>query len=126
MERKADLWIYGWIIGGLAALDLGLRAWWKVRRTRRFKGTCRLPEDFIKLHKNHNSGFPFRIYEGKTGIGKGFPLMVDFGHGRALAATMQDKGKTGEKLGLSLCRWGALSNLYDRVVRGYVVGLFHH
>ena len=36
----------------------------------------------------------------------------------ALAAMMQDKGKTGEKLGLSLVMGGALSNLYDRVVRG--------
>ena len=42
----------------------------------------------------------------------------------ALAAMMQDKGKTGEKLGLSLVMGGALSNLYDRVVRGYVVDYF--
>ena len=55
---------------------------------------------------------------------KGIPLMVISAMAGALAAMMQDKGKTGEKLGLSLVMVGALSNLYDRVMRGYVVDYF--
>lgn len=37
---------------------------------------------------------------------------------------MTEKGRTLEKLGLSIALGGAVSNLYDRLVRGYVVDYF--
>lgn len=42
----------------------------------------------------------------------------------ALCSLLQGKGKTAQKLGLSIIIGGALSNLYDRLVRGYVVDYF--
>ena len=113
--------IYGWIIGGLAALDLGVKSVVEGQEDDTFPRDLPSAKGFIKLHKNHNSGFPFGFMKERPELVKGIPLMVISAMAGALAAMMQDKGKTGEKLGLSLVMGGALSNLYDRVVRGYVV-----
>ena len=93
--------IYGWIIGGLAALDLGVKSVVEGQEDETFPRELPSAKGLIKLHKNHNSGFPFGFMKERP-----------------------DKGKTGEKLGLSLVMGGALSNLYDRVMRGYVVDYF--
>lgn len=37
--------IYGWIIGGLAALDLGVKSVVEGQEDDTFQGTCRLPKD---------------------------------------------------------------------------------
>ena len=116
--------IYGWIIGGLAALDLGVKSVVEGQDDETFPRELPSAKGFIKLHKNHNSGFPFGFMKERPELVKGIPLMVISAMAGALAAMMQDKGKTGEKLGLSLVMGGALSNLYDRVVRGYVVDYF--
>ena len=116
--------IYGWIIGGLAALDLGVKSVVEGQEDDTFPRDLPSAKGFIKLHKNHNSGFPFGFMKERPELVKGIPLMVISAMAGALAAMMQDKGKTGEKLGLSLVMGGALSNLYDRVVRGYVVDYF--
>ena len=124
--------IYGWIIGGLAALDLGVKSVVEGQEDDTFPRDLPSAKGFIKLHKNHNSGFPFGFMKERPELVKGIPLMVISAMAGALAAMMQDKGKTGEELGLaldsllglSLVMGGALSNLYDRVVRGYVVDYF--
>ena len=114
--------IYGWIIGGLAALDLGVKSVVEGQEDETFPRELPSAKGLIKLHKNHNSGFPFGFMKERPELVKGIPLMVI--SAMAGAARMQDKGKTGEKLGLSLVMGGALSNLYDRVMRGYVVDYF--
>lgn len=108
--------IYGWIIGGLAALDLGVKSVVEGQEDETFPRELPSAKGLIKLHKNHNSGFPFGFMKERPELVKGIPLMVISAMAGALAAMMQDKGKTGEKLGLSLVMGGALSNLYDRVL----------
>ena len=62
--------IYGWIIGGLAALDLGV------------KSVVEGQEDDT-FPREPQQRFSLRIYEGKTGISKGDSAYGDFGHGRS-------------------------------------------
>ena len=122
--KEGESMIYGWIIGGLAALDLGVKSVVEGQEDETFPRELPSAKGLIKLHKNHNSGFPFGFMKERPELVKGIPLMVISAMAGALAAMMQDKGKTGEKLGLSLVMGGALSNLYDRVMRGYVVDYF--
>lgn len=116
--------IYGWIIGGLAALDLGVKSVVESQEDDTFPRELPSAKGIIKLHKNHNGGFPFGFMKEKPELVKGIPLMVISAMAGALAAILSDKGKTGEKLGLSIVMGGAISNLYDRLARGYVVDYF--
>ena len=87
--------IYGWIIGGLAALDLGVKSVVEGQEDDTFPRELPSAKGFIKLHKNHNSGFPFGFMKERPELVKGIPLMVISAMAGALAAMMQDKGKTG-------------------------------
>ena len=67
--------IYGWIIGGLAALDLGVKSVVEGQEDDTFPRDLPSAKGFIKLHKNHNSGFPF-TNSGLSFINpKGKPLL---------------------------------------------------
>lgn len=118
--------IYGWIIGGLAALDLGVKSVVEGQEDDTFPRDLPSAKGFIKLHKNHNSGFPFGFMKERPELVKGIPLMVISAMAGALAAMMQDKGKTGEKLGLSLVM-GRRSQQSVRPCGARVCGgLLHH
>ena len=45
--------IYGWIIGGLAALDLGVKSVVEGQEDDTFPRDLPSAKGFIKLHKNH-------------------------------------------------------------------------
>lgn len=116
--------IYGWIIGTLAALDLGVKHVVESQEDDTFPRDLPAAKGLIRLHKNHNSGFPFGFLKQKPEVVKGVPLAVVSALTGALAVLSWEKGKTGEKIGLSMVIGGALSNLYDRFARGYVVDYF--
>lgn len=116
--------IYGWIIGGLAALDLGIKSVVENQEDDTFPRELPSSKGLIKLHKNHNAGFPFGFMKERPELVKGIPIMVVSALAGALCALLQDKGKTAQKTGIAMVIGGALSNLYDRVVRGYVVDYF--
>lgn len=116
--------IYGWIIGGLAALDLGIKSVIENQEDDTFPRELPSSKGLIKLHKNHNAGFPFGFMKERPELVKGIPIMVVSALAGALCALLQDKGKTAQKAGIAMVIGGALSNLYDRVVRGYVVDYF--
>lgn len=116
--------LYGWIIGGLAGLDLCVKSIIENQEADTFPRDLPSAKGLIKLHKNHNAGFPFGFMEDKPELVKGIPLLVISAMTGALGAFMAGKGKIFEKLGLSIALGGAISNLCDRVVRGYVVDYF--
>lgn len=116
--------LYGWIIGGLAGLDLCVKSVIEHQETETFPRELPSAKGWIKLHKNHNDGFPFGFMKEKPELVKGIPLMVISAMAGALGAFMTGRGKALEKLGLSVALGGAISNLYDRLVRGYVVDYF--
>lgn len=78
----------------------------------------------IMLHKNHNSGFSFGFLKERPELVLMVPLAVASFLSGMLAWLLSRKGNLTEKLALSLTLGGAVSNLYDRFVRHYVVDYF--
>lgn len=116
--------IYGWIIGGLAALDLGIKSVIESGEEDTFPRDLPRTKGRVKLHKNHNAGFPFGFMEERPEFVKGIPFLVISAMAGALCAMAQDKGKAVQKAGIAIIIGGAVSNLYDRLIRGYVVDYF--
>ena len=68
-----------------------------------------------------NTGFSFGVLKGKPAVVRGIPLLSSVVFGILWAMALGRKGGEGEKLSLSLIMAGAISNVYDRLKRGYVV-----
>lgn len=121
-------WMYNmilpWLTGGIAALDLFIKD--EIER----EGEEEFPRDLpgtkglIRLQKSYNSGFPFGFLKERPELVKGIPLAVTSAAAGALGAFMTKKGCLAQKIGLSMVLGGAISNLYDRLVKGYVVDYF--
>ena len=77
----------------------------------------------IKLYQNHNEGFSFGILKGSRAV-QLVPLCVTSAFAGAWAYLMGTRGRILEKLALTLTLAGGVSNLYDRMKRGYVVDYF--
>ena len=116
--------VYGWLIGALTALDLGMKHEIEGQEDDTFPRELPCMKGWIKIHKNHNGGFPFGVLKERPDLVKGIPIMVVSAVAGALGILMTHKGRNMEKAGLAIVLGGALSNLYDRVIRGYVVDYF--
>lgn len=116
--------IYGWLIGGLAALDLAIKA--EIEREEDGEFPRELPalKGLVRLHRSHNDGFPFGVLRSRPELVRLVPAAVSSAAAGALGILLLRKGCRGQKLGLSLVLAGAVSNLCDRVRRGYVVDYF--
>ena len=76
----------------------------------------------IRLYRNHNRGFCFGFLEKKPELVRQLPLVFTSTSAGALFWLLTRRGsRTGEKLGFAFLTAGALSNLCDRLRRGYVV-----
>lgn len=78
---------------------------------------------WIKLHKSHNSGLSFGFFKGNRLV-KMIPLCITSGVAGTWIYMMGVRGMLVEKLALTLVLAGGMSNLLDRIVRGYVVDYF--
>lgn len=78
---------------------------------------------WIKLYKNHNAGFSFGVLKGSRAV-ELIPLCMTSGIAGAWAYLMTVRGRFAEKLALTLVLSGGVSNLFDRLTRGYVVDYF--
>jgi signal peptidase II len=78
----------------------------------------------ITLHKSHNPGFSFGVLKDQPMYVLMVPLAVASFLGGMLVCLLQKKGHITEKLALSITLGGAISNLYDRIKRRYVVDYF--
>jgi len=107
--------LYIGIIGILAALDLFIKQAIEQQNESDFPKELQKSGGKILLYKNHNPGFSFVSM---------IPLAVASFIGGMLACLLKSKGKTAEKLAFSIALGGAISNLYDRLVRHYVVDYF--
>lgn len=78
-------------------------------------------EQKVELRKVHNYGFAMNLFEKKPNIVKigsviGGVILAFYG-----VSLFFKKGRMFEKLGVGFALGGAFSNMYDRIVRGYVV-----
>ena len=78
---------------------------------------------WIKLHKSHNKGFSFGFLQGNRLV-KLIPVCITSGVAGAWTYLMGVRGRFAEKLAVTLVLAGGVSNLLDRLLRGYVVDYF--
>lgn len=95
------------------------------------------PEDFprdmekshgkIRLYRNHNDGFCFGVKKEKKELVRMVPVVFTSAAAGILTWLLcRDEGRKADRIGFALITAGGLSNLYDRLKRGYVVRLFQH
>lgn len=106
----------------LAAVDL----WFKARIEKQDAGDFPRPLGHTKimLYRDHNAGFPFGFMQKYPPLVRGIPLVITSALAGILCYLIPQKGNRTQKLGLSFLIGGSISNLYDRLVRRYVVDYF--
>lgn len=112
------------IIVLLAAVDLCIKKAMEEQEPSDFPKELEGTGGRIMLHKNHNPGFSFGFLKERPEYVKMVPLAVASFIGGMLAWLLPRKGHLADKLALSVLLGGAVSNLYDRLVRNYVVDYF--
>ncbi|RGY99912.1 signal peptidase II [Clostridium sp. AM58-1XD] len=115
--------VFIWLIIVLAAADLLIKAEIESRDGEEF------PRPFdkgglITLHKSHNAGLPFGFLKKYQDAVRMIPIVTLSALGGILFWLLQKKGHLFEKTAFAITIGGALSNLYDRLVRHYVVDYF--
>lgn len=78
----------------------------------------------ILLRRSHNTGAMLNFLEKRQQLVAGFSLGLSIAIGLGYLYLLGSKGKHLFKLGLSFVIGGAASNVYDRLVRKYVVDYF--
>lgn len=74
----------------------------------------------IMIYKHHNPGFSFGFLKGRKAV-KTVPMYLTSALWGVWFYLMGKRGRLLEKLAVTLTLSGGLSNLYDRLKRGYVV-----
>ena len=107
----------------LAGLDLTCKRVIEAQADEDFPREPAWGKGYIQLYKNHNYGFSFGVLKNNPLVER-IPLCLTSGIGGAWFYLMGTKGRILEKLALTLTLAGGISNLYDRMTRGYVVDYF--
>ena len=117
--------MFGFLTFGttLTFLDLALKKQVEAQDDKNFPRELKGSRGLIWLYKNHNPGFSFGFLKGSRAV-ELVPLCLASGIAGAWTYLMGAKGKFMEKLALTLILAGGVSNVYDRMVRGYVVDYF--
>ncbi len=79
---------------------------------------------FITLHQSRNQGLPMGMLKDRPELVRLIPLAVLSAVTGIFLWLFPRKGHRLEKVGAALVLGGGLSNLYDRMKRGYVVDYF--
>lgn len=108
----------------IAGVDLCIKAEIEARDSSEFPKPLKLAGGKIILHQSHNKGFPFEVLKAYPELVRRIPMFVFSGLSGIFGFLLPKKGYLAEKLALALTLGGALSNLYDRYTRGYVVDYF--
>lgn len=78
----------------------------------------------VEIRKVHNHGFALNLLEKKPNIVKIVSVLAGIILVIYEVCLFFKKGRLREKLGGAIALGGAFSNMYDRIVRGYVVDYF--
>lgn len=111
-------------IMGLFGLDIFLKGKIESEKPESFPRDMEGTGEKIRLYRNHNDGFCFGFMSKHKEFVTMIPVIFTSAAAGILLFLLPQKGETVRKLGFSLVVAGAASNLYDRLVRGYVVDYF--
>ncbi len=110
---------------GLFGIDFLMKEGVEAQKPENFPHDMDGTKGKIRLYRNHNKGFCFGFLQENQTIVKQLPLVFTSACAGAFIWLLSRKeGRLSERLSLSLITAGALSNLYDRLKRGYVVDYF--
>lgn len=112
------------LIAALAGIDLKLKAQIDKQEEADFPRPLAHTNGKIMLHHHHNAGFPFGFLQKYGVIVRMVPLAMVSGLAGMFGYLSTKPGRKMQKFSLALILGGALSNLYDRFVRRYVVDYF--
>lgn len=115
--------VFFFLIAALAAADLVIKAEIESRDGKEFPRSLD-KRGLITLHKSHNPGLPFGLLKKYEEAVKMIPVAMASALGGILIWLLQRRGHFYEKIAYSIALGGALSNLYDRFKRHYVVDYF--
>lgn len=108
----------------LAFLDLAAKNQIESRDKKEFPKELPGTNGKIWLYQNHNPGFSFGVLKECPKAMELVPLCVTSAFAGAWTYIMGKRGCLVEKLAATLVLAGGVSNLYDRMKRGYVVDYF--
>lgn len=111
-------------VAALFGLDQCLKQLVEQQNPEEFPKTMDRTGGKVKLYRNHNRGFCFEFLKHRPGLVRQLPLCLTSAAGGILCFLSAQKGYRAEKAGYVLVLAGGLSNLYDRLKRGYVVDYF--
>ena len=74
----------------------------------------------ILLYKNHNDGFSFGVLRGSRLV-ELVPLCLTSGIAGVWTYLMSVRGRWAEKIAMTFVLAGGVSNLIDRLMKGYVI-----
>lgn len=112
------------LIAALAGIDLK----WKAKIDKQDEADFPRPlahtKGKIMLYRHHNAGFPFGFLQKHGSVVRMVPFAMVSGLMGVFGYLLTKPGRKLQKFSLALILGGALSNLYDRFVRRYVVDYF--
>lgn len=112
------------LMAGLFGLDIFLKGKIEGQNSEDFPRDMEGTNGKIRLYRNHNAGFCFGLLKKKTELVKLLPMAVTSAAAGIFVWLSTRKGELARKFGFAMVTAGAASNLYDRLVRGYVVDYF--
>lgn len=115
---------YAGLMAGLFGLDVLLKERIELEKEDNFPRDLEGTSGRIRLYRNHNEGFCFGLLKQNKELVKMIPLVFTSATAGVFVWLLTRKGRILHKLGFSLVTAGALSNLLDRMRRGYVVDYF--
>lgn len=108
----------------LTFMDLALKNQIEAQDAAEFPKDLKESKGWIRLYRNHNPGFSFGFFKEWPKAVEMIPLCFTSALAGAWTYLMGRRGRFVEKLALTLALAGGISNLYDRMKRGYVVDYF--
>lgn len=117
---------YAGLLAGLFGLDMICKETIEKQKAEDFPRDLKGSRGKIRLYRNHNYGFCFGFLKERPDLVKAIPFAMTSAAGGVLAWLLSHKTQStrSERLGFTLVTAGGLSNLFDRIRRGYVVDYF--
>ena len=113
------------LLAGLFGLDFLLKERVEAQKPEEFPRDLEGTGGKIRLYRNHNQGFCFGFLKEKAELVRQIPIVITSAAAGILAWLLTHKKSTlPERLGFTLITAGGLSNLCDRLRKGYVVDYF--